>query len=641
MKNYTKIIAVILLCAIVNISFSIAQIPIYNFSFDNDLDGWSTIGVSSLNPDSAANAVWMHTSSGAASLGAFSTNLPIISISGGGAVFFDSDFFDNGGMQGNFGNGRAPSPQRSELISPDLDFSTCEKVYLAFNQYYRYFAHSLDDIFTPNSIVEVSNDGGNTWTSFVINEEVLLNRSTRTSNIQLLDITDIAAGESQVQVRFVWEGDYYFWIIDDVRFFKEIGQNLSVVYITLPSNFRTPDHAFECDSFDMELRVANHGDTIAENVQVTVGIINPDGALIYSDTGIIESIVVGDSVNYDFERDYKPPLLDQGTYVVIYSARIGEDNSAEVVNSADNNLPEIFVINDITLDKADRADVVGILPPLNNEWIAANYYRFPEEFARFQESFKISTIFWQCFQTDGDIPLTGNNFLVYIIELPAEVIEHKGSLLDFEADLLNFDETTSLDDFIAQGLVKGIGSYQFTAADNNSFLANFSADVVDFEEGEGPVFLEPGKKYFLAIRYQGNAATFAHSTSARFMYFQITSVLYDDLNNQWLPLINPFVIGAQLELVTTADEKPLPESTVHVYPNPAMDYFHVELDFDRPTDTGILIADATGKILNFELEKQAINSTKVYSTEFYPSGTYIVRILTERGTKTEQIIIHK
>ena len=648
MKYYIKTTSLTLLSLFIIILPGIAQIPIYNFSFDSNLDGWTTVGVKSNSPDSAANAVWMHTADGTATLGAYSSDLPIVSLSGGGAVFFDSDFFDNAGVQGNFGNGRAPAPQRSELISPDLDFSTCEKVHLAFNQYYRYFARNLSDesievdFQTPNSVVEVSNDGGNTWTSFLINEDVRVNRTTRRGNIQVLDISAIAAGQSQVQVRFVWEGEYYFWIIDDVRFFKELGQNLSVVYITLPSNFQTPDLVFECDSFDMELRVANHGDTIAENVQVTVNILDADGASIYADTGIIQSIAVGDSVNFDFERDFKPPLLEQGTYVVNYTAQIGETDTAEVVNPADNNLPEVFVLSDLTIDKTDRGDGYGFA--LNGNNTVANYYRFPEEFARFQESFNISRVYFDCFSTDAGIPLTGNNVLVYAIELPEDVIEIKGSLLDFEADLVNFDINQSVDDFTISGNVIGIGSYQFTQMDENQGGPYF-VEMVDFEEGEGPVVLNPGKKYLIAVRYDGNANTFAQEMGGRFMYFQITTLVWVDQSAQWFTggfgVMNTALIGMELELITAVDENPLPENTVRIYPNPANDYIQVDWNFDTPTDAGLIIADISGKILKVDTLDKVTVDRKLYPLNNYSAGTYVVRIATKDGTRTERIIIQK
>ena len=137
------------------------QTAIYTFTFDNDLEGWTTTGISD------TTAVWVWTPNGDAGTGAYNDGTrPILSESGGGALLFDSDGLDNGGVEGAFGEGPAPSPQVGEIVSPSLDLTGQDQVILAFNQYYRYFAKSASDFSTPATSVEVSTDGGITWHRF-------------------------------------------------------------------------------------------------------------------------------------------------------------------------------------------------------------------------------------------------------------------------------------------------------------------------------------------------------------------------------------------------------------------------------------------------------------------------------------------
>ena len=162
-----------------------AQTPILTFSFDEGLEDWTPVGLASSDPTKADSALWVWSPNGDAGSGAFNMgNVPISSISGGGALLFDSDGYDNGGDPdpSAAGTGPVPAPQKGEITSPPLDFSGETRVVLAFYQYYRYFAKDTDpaniDQDTPNSSFEVSGDGGTTWTSFVINEVICPNEST-------------------------------------------------------------------------------------------------------------------------------------------------------------------------------------------------------------------------------------------------------------------------------------------------------------------------------------------------------------------------------------------------------------------------------------------------------------------------------
>ena len=69
-QTYLKTISIALI--MVGMSASIyGQMPIYSFSFDEGLEGWTPEGISSGNPDSSANALWVWAENGDAGSGAF------------------------------------------------------------------------------------------------------------------------------------------------------------------------------------------------------------------------------------------------------------------------------------------------------------------------------------------------------------------------------------------------------------------------------------------------------------------------------------------------------------------------------------------------------------------------------------------
>jgi hypothetical protein len=93
----------------------------------------------------------------------------------------------------------------NSLISPSLDLSTYSTVQLKFNEDYNWLGDEAD--------VDVSPDGGTTWTN------VLAQTASARGPLQkVIDITSVAAGHSNVQVRFHNYNVFFawWWQVDNV-----------------------------------------------------------------------------------------------------------------------------------------------------------------------------------------------------------------------------------------------------------------------------------------------------------------------------------------------------------------------------------------------------------------------------------------
>ncbi len=636
-------------------TFLTAQMPIYSFSFDEGLEGWTAEGISSSNPDSAANALWVWAPEGNPGSGAWNSGAtPIGSISEGGAIFFDSDGLDNGGDQAEvaIGTGAAPSPQRGEITSPALDFSDEGSVLLSFYQYYRYFAKddgdpdpNTLDISTPASSFEVSGDGGMTWTSFVINEDVNSNDDADPVDIVAMDISAIAAGQSDVRVKFIWDGEYYFWIIDDVQFFGDRGPDLAVTTFNNVTYFETPDILIDQDTVDLEIEFANHGsEDVTDTVMVWARILDNDLNVIFSDTGYIDGIPQGDTMIYDF-NNWVPNAIprngSQESYVTAYNIAVKGDTVGEVVKPDDNVEARAFLVSDFTYNKIPTGQSLGgfnggaVGDPNTFAW--GNVFRMPESLT---EDLQIARISFNAFINDGD--LNGKSVIAYVFELADTTILQGDTLMN-----LNFalNGITSIDQMIQDAMIIGISTYQFKAQDDAEGGPFFVENVLDFIENENPVVLEPGKEYFVAIQYTGPANEIFHVVDQDYPVFKISSLAYfEELGNFRLFTNNGIpwnaAIGLELEIVSTAvDENPLPEQSVKIFPNPVRDILNVDIDFENPQDATIFMADAQGKILMADT-KQRIQSQRLnYNLSKYPSGNYIIRVSTKEGTKTEHILL--
>lgn len=97
------------------------------------------------------------------------------------------------------------------LRSPSFDFSTAPAVVvLEFKYDFRWYAFSQDE----GADVDVSNDGGGSWTN-IWQRAGGSDRGPKTAQV---DISALAAGESDVRVRFrYYDANYeYWWQVDDI-----------------------------------------------------------------------------------------------------------------------------------------------------------------------------------------------------------------------------------------------------------------------------------------------------------------------------------------------------------------------------------------------------------------------------------------
>ena len=97
--------------------------------------------------------------------------------------------------------------QDDYLISPIIDCSAYTTVTLQFYNDYKPY----DETSSEGAYVDVSNDGGSTWTN------VYHNYQTTVAQTETLNITSIAAGYSQVQIRWHYVASWdWHWGVDDV-----------------------------------------------------------------------------------------------------------------------------------------------------------------------------------------------------------------------------------------------------------------------------------------------------------------------------------------------------------------------------------------------------------------------------------------
>ncbi len=137
-----------------------------------------------------------------------------------GFIIFDSNYWDNNAnpcTPNFFGTGPAPGPHYATLETPSIDLSAVTYAAFEMDQFVRFYQGATS--------IQMSVNQSN-WSTFYSNT---LNTGASTNNPTHLRIPiPAAANQSDVRFRFVYEGLYYFWQIDDVRVIEVAANDLAL-----------------------------------------------------------------------------------------------------------------------------------------------------------------------------------------------------------------------------------------------------------------------------------------------------------------------------------------------------------------------------------------------------------------------------
>ena len=177
----------LLLTGILISTFSFGQETILSEDFSKQQlpAGW-------LNVDNTGGGVWEFTNPGAREI--------TTTTAANGFAIFDSD---------NYGDDGAA--ELAELITPSVNSSAYDS--MVNLQFSHYFYDGAIPSTATYATVDVSVDGGDTWTEAALYELV----NSGNGDVVDIDITEMVLGQSDVKVRFLFKGSWrYYWAVDDV-----------------------------------------------------------------------------------------------------------------------------------------------------------------------------------------------------------------------------------------------------------------------------------------------------------------------------------------------------------------------------------------------------------------------------------------
>ena len=443
--------------------------------FDGGLNDWTTI-----DDNACPNfELWRWNPIGVATDGAFSTGAGVSEAptACNGAMTFDSDFFDNNGDPNNLGGGDCPAVQIGELISPTIDLAAISSgiggVSLKFHQATRQFQSGY--------IVSYSNDDGAIWNDININLDFPVN-SPVINEFETVFLPGADLNSSTFKIKFRYEGNYYYWIVDDVQLVEANAFDLAVFAdnIAIAPNAMTP--VSQVEPYSHLANVFNLGVLEQSDVNLNVSIINDNTSdQVFSDDLDLGTIpAFTQVVDQPFANYYTPNGFTPGTFTATYEVSSGNDDT-----DLSNNTQTYSSITTDTVFAKEFGATRSILPAAGNwqigeahSWAYGNYF----------------------YIVNGDnTDASSISFMIGNASDPGMA----GRLL--VAYLYRWDDDTNQDgDMDPDERTKvGYGIYEIMGSETNADLITVPLSVFPTND-PGPIDLESNQAYVAMLEYITN-----------------------------------------------------------------------------------------------------------------------------------------
>jgi hypothetical protein len=513
-----------------------------------------------------------------------------------------------------------PQNHVSELTTSAIDCSGKSEVFVTFQCHLGVFTVAAES----GAILRVSTDKTN-WTSYTLFPGLTTGvRWSKNPEEIIVDISSVAANQSTVYIQWQWTGNWeYFWNIDDLAIYDENPTarfNVAMSNFFYPaSSFATPASQIATDTFGFFITLSNKGLEPMTNIKVKATVENSaTQATIFADSIIVPVLDPGVADSFIVLPNTYAPQLGEGEYFIRYSVRADSVD----LRPDDNDGGSPFVVTDFIFSK-ENAVQSFTRTAQDIPWNVGNFYLMADDL---DDDYQASVAEF-AFETDTtELAIEDVQGTVFLFKVNDDVAE----------DFSDFD-TGEFPGPSVEWI--GYADYQAPAGVEEGELQQ--VELLDFNFGTKGVALQPGGRYFLMIGYPEEAKQTNHAFNRDIKYFNaISTIIY---TSEWF--LGGFgddfnaVMRMYISLVTTTDEKPLPESTLKVFPSPAKDNVNLDINFEQPTNVTITIADLSGRVVSVETRKNVTEELYNFNLAGMASGTYLARIATKEGTRTLKFVV--
>jgi len=603
-----------------------------NFGSNPTGNGWMNYGFRGTNTGSTpdTNGVWEYRgtstlpASGTGSRGAYAAGSTAIQspTRTNGFMIFDSDWLDNNGVAGAFGTGVLPADHRGMLVSPRIDLSAHDFVNLSFYQYYRRFGGPGGVQSATGTYVLISVDNGLTWRdTLALNSSLAVNSSTASNNFQRINISSYAGGEDSVKIAFLFHGEYYFWMIDDIaveqvprvdmsiigtNFLPDTAANRFVEYGMIPDANKTP--------LIFQARVANIGTTVRNNVRLQVSVIDttvPGTPLFTGTSALLNGLAPFTDTLLSISTAYTPTLkkFSRVTYSLSFDSTTLDSTANNTATRQFELTDSIFAVN-VSIPATSL--VFGTRNFNSNDILAANICEIvasdtvTSATARLANSGAFTSqagglIFFTLETSDATTGLPGGQAAVVL-----------------ETDLYTLS---------AQDVSRGRVTIPFPAT-----LGGSPQDRV----------VVPGDYWLVAHLFSNGGLNHISLLDDQTVTMpNFASMLYITTwytNGNALRMSLNFGRVPRVPGASVADQE---DMAWVVYPNPASDKLHVKYSTGRALgNTRMTLVDMAGRqVLREDARVTEPAGTLMLDLSGIPQGTYLLELRTESGLYQQRVMV--
>ena len=631
----------LVICVILCVSYSHAQV--YTYSQDNGSYGfertaqdvyrveevlWTEdfaegipVSWTNTNYDSGANntdAMWEYRSTSSTpdnTIGTIGNCIdsgaiggePITSPSAdNGFLIFDSNYWDaTEGNCGDFGTGISAAPHNASLTTASFDFSETPYLAVEFSQ----FLKNFDSV----SKVQVSVGGGE-FTDVFINQFTGTNAASPRDMRVRKNISALAGNESDVKIRFTFEGTYYFWMIDDIQIVSIEQNNLSIssplhgaLDIQGPTDFEDylgMQYFKYPNTNEVELVLSARAENRGGDVQIGASLIttlSQGGSELNSTSSGLVDLSAEEVVTFMASSMMLP--LDLGTYDLGYTiTQYQEDESPE-----NNVISKRIEVTESTLAR-DEGEADSFYVP------AAGFNETPYEvgavYVQSEQGIQLQSIS----AAVSSSSLTGSYCYATLYGFSIEEGVAMNPIATTELQVVQFFHLNDLGD--EQMMVFDFET-PIDLVQDSSYLAvvgtiNTPSEVLFSMSGEAQALTAWAR--FNDSGGVPNVTYLSRIPMVRMNFDQITSVEYG--------IDNPEIIAS-------------------IYPNPATDIAVLEYNLSQRSELLVGLFDMQGKHLEdlYIGEDKQGNHQLTINVSSLPSGVYLVRLSSELGKLEKKLIV--
>lgn len=607
---------------------------IFTETFANGFDGWTTsVDFCSGGGGTEGRELWRYKPDATAEDPCGSAFIPSPSRCDGAAAF-ESGLQDSGGdvecADIVIGTGPCPTPHSGALTSPMISLanSTAAGYSVRFHQVVRKFQ--------ANYFVGWSYDGGVTWDSTLVNEDVQgpEDNSPATANVESIPLPG-SIDASSVMVRFRMVGDYYYWIIDDVKIVEQEANNLQVNsdFYAIPPNRAVP--VSQVEPFGFLADIENVGSAAQENVNLNIAIADTAINIIYTDDLEYGTVPPNNLVeNIPFADQFTP--TEVGSYIGVYEI----SSDAMDVDESNNVQGFIFDVTEDLFTKEASGANIPVAPGSGNwdegelrSWAFGNYFYVPNG-----DGYFINDV---TFSLGNPEQIAGKAIIITLYEWTGD---------------------TNNDANMDPGERENVAFSFYAVTGSETGLEPITIPFPG--EGEDPVALKNDTEYVLMLEYIADdpttsvffgcsdvldygASVFVSALQGAPRYAALIGI-NDDLSVEpystvgftgQLWSIVPALRMSITDTPTSTRDLPSITNEFTIFPVPVKEHVNLQLGFQEQAEQmTVRIMDVSGKTILQRDYENVQREFFEYDMSRLATGAYLLQVTTNKGTGTRKFI---